>query len=159
MTAIAVREARIRAITDKLIEPGPDSLQEKLGELRSVAVSNLTRLRELLASPSEIHEARAFLAERVGKFTLQRVQSNGKFSFKAEGKMDFFGDLHAWMVPGARIAPRVHYMFSLPLAEAEMGIGVERSIGSPETVPKLGKRFFEPQPTTEQASPGPPHLR
>jgi site-specific DNA recombinase len=103
MTAIAEREARIRAITDKLIEPEPDSLQEKLDELRALAVSNLTHLRGLLANPSEILEARAFLAERVGRFTLQRVQSNGKFSFKAEGKMDFFGDLHAWMVPGARI--------------------------------------------------------
>ena len=103
MVAIAEREARIRAIMDKLIEPGPDSLQEKLDELRALAVSDLSRLRELLANPSEIHEARAFLAERVGKFTLQRVRSNGEFSFKADGKIDFFGDLHAWMVPGARI--------------------------------------------------------
>jgi hypothetical protein len=103
MGAISEREARIRAIADKLIEPGPDSLQEKLDDLRALAVSDLAHLRELLANPSEIHEARAFLAERVGKFTLQRVESNGEFSFKAEGKMDYFGDLHAWMVPGARI--------------------------------------------------------
>jgi hypothetical protein len=103
MGAISEREARIRAIADKLIEPGPDSLQEKLDDLRALAVSDLAHLREVLANPSEIHEARAFLAERVGKFTLQRVESNGEFSFKAEGKMDYFGDLHAWMVPGARI--------------------------------------------------------
>jgi hypothetical protein len=107
MTAIAEREIRIRAITDKLIEPGPDSLQEKLDELRTLAVSNLTHLRELLANPSEIREARAFLAERVGTFTLRRVHSNGKFSFKVEGGMDFFGDLHAWMVPGDGIGPNV----------------------------------------------------
>ena len=77
--------------------------QEKLDDLRALAVSDLARLRELLAKPSEIHEARAFLVERVGKFTLRTVQSNGESSFKADGKMDFFGDLHAWMVPGARI--------------------------------------------------------
>jgi hypothetical protein len=107
MAAIAEREARIRPITHKLIEPGPDSLQEKLDDLRALAVSGLARLRDLLANPSEIHEARAFLAERVGKFTLHRVQSNGRFSFQADGKMDFFGDLHVWMVPGDGIGPNV----------------------------------------------------
>jgi hypothetical protein len=47
------------------------------------------------------------LAERIGKFTLQRVQNNGEFSFRAEGKIDYFGDLHAWMVPGDGIGPNV----------------------------------------------------
>jgi hypothetical protein len=92
MSAIAEREARIRAITDKIIEPGPDSLQEKLDELRTLAVSRLTQLRELLANPSAIHEARALLSEQVGKFTLERISEDGKTSFKANGKMDFFGD-------------------------------------------------------------------
>jgi site-specific DNA recombinase len=91
MSAITEREARIRVITDKLIEPGPDSLQEKLQELRTLAVERLTQLRGLLTNPSAIHEARALLAEQVGKFTLERIQEGGKIVFKANGKIDFFG--------------------------------------------------------------------
>jgi hypothetical protein len=63
MSAIAEREARIRAIADTLVEPGPDSLQEKLYGLRTFAVERLTQLRALLMNPSAIHEARALLAE------------------------------------------------------------------------------------------------
>jgi len=33
-------------------------------------------LRELLTNPKAIHEARALLAEQVGKFTLERVEEN-----------------------------------------------------------------------------------
>ena len=92
MSAITEREARIRVITDKLVEPGPGSLQEKLEELRRFAVERLTQLRGLLTNPSAIHQARALLAEQVGKFTLERVHSDGKVSFKANGKIDFFGE-------------------------------------------------------------------
>ena len=63
----------MRAITDKLIEPGPGSLQEKLDEFRTFALGRLTKLRRLLVAPEAIHEARALLAERVGKLTLERV--------------------------------------------------------------------------------------
>ena len=79
-------------ITDKLLEPGPDSLQEKLDELRTLAVSKLTRLREVLSDPEPIHEARALLAEQVGKFTLNRVEGKGGMSYKASGTIDFFGE-------------------------------------------------------------------
>jgi hypothetical protein len=65
----------------------------------------LTHLRERLADPGAIHKARALLAEQIGKFTLERVSENGEVSFKANGQIDFFGEenLHAWVVPGARI--------------------------------------------------------
>jgi hypothetical protein len=32
-------------------------------------------MRELLANPTAIHEARALLAEQIGKFTLERVEA------------------------------------------------------------------------------------
>jgi DNA invertase Pin-like site-specific DNA recombinase len=107
MTAIAEREARLREITNQVIEPGRGSIQEKLEELRTLAISRLTRLRGLLANPSAIHEARALLAEQVGKFTLERVSEGADISFKADAGIDFFGSeaLHAWVVPGAGIAP------------------------------------------------------
>jgi hypothetical protein len=101
MSAITEREVRIRAITDKLVEPGPDSLQEKLDELRTFAVVRLTQLRGLLTNPSAIHEARALLAEQVGKFTLERVQEGGKIAFEANGKIDFFGDEALTRLSGA----------------------------------------------------------
>lgn len=118
MAAITEREARLREITNQVIEPGHGSIQEKLEELKTLAISRLTRLRVLLANPKAIHEARALLAEQIGKFTLERVSgADDGISFRANAEIDFFGDeaLHAWMVPGDRIARRA-YAFSLPLA-------------------------------------------
>jgi hypothetical protein len=46
MAAFAEREARIREITNQVIEPGPGSPEEKLGELRTFAVARLTSLRD-----------------------------------------------------------------------------------------------------------------
>jgi len=101
MSAIAEREARVRAITDKLVEPGPDTLQGKLEELRTFAVDRLTQLRGLLTDPAAIHEARALLAEQMGKVTLERVQEGGKIIFKANGEIDFFGEDAFTRVGGA----------------------------------------------------------
>jgi site-specific DNA recombinase len=92
MAAITEREARLREIANQAIEPGLDSLQERLDELRTFAISRLTLLREVLANPRAIHEARALLAEQVGKFTLERVAEGEKTSFKANGTIDFFGE-------------------------------------------------------------------
>ena len=54
------------------LEPRPGSVQEKLDELRAFAISRLNRLRDVLADPKAIDEARALLAERVGMVTLER---------------------------------------------------------------------------------------
>ena len=109
MAAIAEREARLREIMNQVIEPGPGSLQEKLEELRTFAVSRLTRLRELLTNPGAIHEARALLAEQIGKFTLERVEENGKVSFKANGNIDFFGEEALTQLSGAGGQNRTGY--------------------------------------------------
>ena len=50
----------------------------------------MTRLRELLTNPTAIHEARALLADQIGKFKLERVNENGRINFKANGNIDFF---------------------------------------------------------------------
>jgi hypothetical protein len=109
MAAITEREARLREILNQLIEPGPESLEEKLDELRTFAVSRLTRLRELLANPAAIHEARALLAEQVGKFKLQRVVEKGATSFKANGNIDFLGEEALTRVGGAGGQNRTGY--------------------------------------------------
>jgi hypothetical protein len=78
MAAIVERETRIREITNQVIEPGPESLEEKLDELRTFAVARLTSLRGLLVKPTAVHEARALLAEQIGKFTLEQVEEGGR---------------------------------------------------------------------------------
>jgi site-specific DNA recombinase len=109
MAAITEREARLREITKQAVEPGPGSVQEKLGELRVFAISRLKRLRDVLTDPKAIHEARALLAERVGKFTLERISENGEVSFKANGEIDFFGEEAFTQLSGAGGQNRTGY--------------------------------------------------
>jgi hypothetical protein len=56
-----------------VIEPGPESLEGKLDELRTFAAARLISLA--------VHEAKALLAEQIGKFTLEQV---------AEARQDHF---------------------------------------------------------------------
>jgi hypothetical protein len=86
------REKELRVITDKLLEPAPGSLRAKLEELREFAVSRLSKVRELLARPENIQEAHEALAERVGQLTLEATNNNGKRTYLAHGKVDFFGE-------------------------------------------------------------------
>jgi site-specific DNA recombinase len=109
MAAITEREARLREITSQVIEPGPASLQEQLDDLRTFAISRLNRLRELLTDSNAIHEARALLAEQIGKFTLERVSEDGKISLKANGQIDFFGEEALTRLSGAGGQNRTGY--------------------------------------------------
>ena len=54
--------------------------------------AHLTEMRHLLAKPENLDEARALIAERVGKFTLLPVSDSGEWSYTARGSVDFFGD-------------------------------------------------------------------
>ena len=92
MAAIADREEKIREITDRLIEPGPKSFQQKLDELRTFALQRLSNIRFLLGKTDAIREARALLAEQFGKFTVNRVPDADGWSYKAEGSVNFFGE-------------------------------------------------------------------
>jgi hypothetical protein len=56
---------------------------------------------ELLADPKAIHEPRVLLAEQVGKFTMERLSENGEVSFKANRKIDFFGEEAFTQLSGA----------------------------------------------------------
>jgi hypothetical protein len=47
------------------------------------------------------HEARALLADQIGKFKLERVNENGRISFKTNGNIDFFGEEVLTRVGGA----------------------------------------------------------
>lgn len=60
-------------------------------------------------NPAAVHEARALLAEQIGKFTLEQVQEGGKISFKASGQIDFFGEGALTRVGGAGGQNRTGY--------------------------------------------------
>jgi site-specific DNA recombinase len=92
MAAIGEREEELRSITDRLLEPRPGSLRAKLDELRTFAVSRLTKIRELLAHPENVEKAHEAIAERVGQLTLEATNENGKRTYLAHGKVDFFGE-------------------------------------------------------------------
>ena len=52
-------------------------------------MSRLSKIRELLARPENIQEAHA---ERIGQLTLEASNENGKKTYLAHGKVDFFGE-------------------------------------------------------------------
>jgi hypothetical protein len=92
MEAINERERELQAITNKLLEPGPGTLRATLDELRTFAVSRLTKIRELISHPESIDLARAVLAEHFGTFTLEPTMQDGESVYLAYGKVDFFGE-------------------------------------------------------------------
>jgi hypothetical protein len=57
-----------------------------------------------------VKKAREALAEQVGCITLEPVSENGKRTYLAHGKVDFFGEeaLKHSGSAGDRTAPRVH---------------------------------------------------
>jgi hypothetical protein len=86
------RDGIAGAITNRLLEPGPGSLHTKLDELRTLAVSRLTKICELISHPESIDLARAVLAEHFGTFTLEPTIRNGEPVYLAHGNVDFLGD-------------------------------------------------------------------
>ena len=107
MKAITEREPEVREITNKLLEPGPDSLQRTLEVLREFAITRLAKIRELISHPASIDLARAVLAEHFGTFTLEPTIHEGAPVYLAHGKVDFFGDERMARTDGAgaRITP------------------------------------------------------
>ena len=92
MAAIGERERELRTITGRLLEPKPDSLRSTLDDLQAFAVSRLSSLRKLIAHPDSVDQAREALAKHFGKFTLEPVTRDGKGTYLAHGRVDFFGD-------------------------------------------------------------------
>ena len=68
------------------------SLRSTLDELRTFAVSRITNIRNLIAHPESVDQARAALAKHFGAFTLEPVTQAGKTTYLAHGKVDLFGD-------------------------------------------------------------------
>ena len=75
-------------------------------DLWCFAVDALARATD---EPAAIHEARALLADQIGKFKLERVNENDRISFKANGNIDFFGEEVLTRVSGAGGQNRTGY--------------------------------------------------
>ena len=60
-----------------------------LDELRTFAVSRLTKIRDLISHPESIDLARAVLAEHFGTFTLEPTIQDGEPVYLAHGKVGF----------------------------------------------------------------------
>ena len=105
MKAIAEREAEVREIISKLIQPGPGSLQATLETLREFTITRLAKIRELISHPESLDLAQAVPAKHFGTFMLEPTIDEGEPVYLAHAKVDFFGDeaMCARMVPGARI--------------------------------------------------------
>ena len=100
MAAIAERDQELRRITDRLLEPRPGSVHAQIEQLRAFAVSRITGLRKLLAHQDSTLQARAMLAEQFGKITLAPVNDNGRLTYTAKGKVDFFSGSRVECVEG-----------------------------------------------------------
>ena len=75
-------------------------------------------IRELLAHPEDVEKAHEAIAERVGQLTLEATNENGKRTYLAHGKVDFFdkeGLAHSGGAGGPDSTTRA-YRFSLSLA-------------------------------------------
>jgi hypothetical protein len=80
------------ASTDGAREPGPGSLQATLEVSREFAVTHLAKLRDLISHPESIDLARTVLAEHFATFVLEPTIHEGEPVYRAQGKVDFFGD-------------------------------------------------------------------
>jgi hypothetical protein len=109
MATITERETELKVITDKLLEPGPGSLRETLENLKTIALKRLAALRELISHPESIDQARVVLAEHFGSFKLEAVEEKGEWSYRARGKVDFFGDSALARTGGAEGQNRTGY--------------------------------------------------
>jgi hypothetical protein len=118
MSAISERERELRRITDRLLEPGPESLSSRLDGLRAFAVSRLNNLRKLISQPESVDQARAALAEFFGSFTLDPSAQAGESAYSIRGEVDFFGGDSSARTGGAGGPVRTvrPYPFSFSLA-------------------------------------------
>jgi site-specific DNA recombinase len=83
MDAISERENELKSITHRLLEPE---------NLRAIAMEHLAKLRKLVSHPQSVEQTRAVLAEHFGTFKLEPVNEKGKLTYRAHGRVDFFGD-------------------------------------------------------------------
>ena len=87
---IAERDAELRGITDRLLSPGPGSLEADLGEIRKFVTKSLRDLPGILSR--DVPAARAWLAQHVSKITMTPTQTAaGKRYYRASGEWDLLG--------------------------------------------------------------------
>jgi hypothetical protein len=111
------KEAELQAITDRLLSGGPESIEARIGDIRTVVTNGMESLRELLRKDSAL--ARTELLKHASEITMTPHQNVKHRFYVAEGNWDLMGSdpilargrqYHDWrlrMVAGACNDPNV----------------------------------------------------
>jgi hypothetical protein len=86
---IGRKEDELQGIADRLLSATPESIESRVGEIRSFVRSDLNDLRDLLRRDTAL--ARAELLKHPGEITMTRHRGPVRCFYVAEGKWDLLG--------------------------------------------------------------------
>jgi hypothetical protein len=89
LEAIGEREHDLKAINDRLLSSGPESVQARLEDVRRFVVTRLTNLRELWYA--DLPKARAGLSKHVTEVRMLPEVGDGRGHYVAEGQWNLLG--------------------------------------------------------------------
>jgi hypothetical protein len=89
LAEIARKEAELQAITDRLLSASPESIEARIGEIRTFVAIRLGNLRELLRKDSAL--ARAELLKHTSEITMTPNENIEHRFYVAEGNWNFLG--------------------------------------------------------------------
>jgi hypothetical protein len=95
---IGRKEAELQDISARLSSPTMESVESRVGEIRSFVRSGLNDLRELLRK--DVGLARTELLKHSGEITMTPSRDRGHRFYVAEGKWDLLGN--AWTEGASR---------------------------------------------------------
>jgi site-specific DNA recombinase len=96
---IGRKEAELRGISDRLLSATPESIESRVGEIRSYVKCGLNDLRDVLRK--DVALARTELLKHSGEITMIPQRTGAQRFYTAEGKWDLLGD--AWPEGASRL--------------------------------------------------------
>jgi hypothetical protein len=89
MEEIGRREAEVQSITDRLLSATPESIESRVGEIRSFVANSLKDLRDLLRKDMAL--ARTELLKHSSEITMTPHRDPARRFYVADGKWDLLG--------------------------------------------------------------------
>ena len=96
---IARKEAELQSITDSLLSATPQSIESRVGEIRSFVASGLSNLRDLLRKDTAL--ARTELLKHSSEITMTPHRDLAQHFYVAEGNWDLLGN--GWTEGASRL--------------------------------------------------------
>jgi site-specific DNA recombinase len=87
---IGRKEAELQSITDRLVSATPESIESRVGEIKSFVTSGLNDLRGLLRKDTAL--ARTELLKHSSEITMTPHRDSDRRFYVADGKWDLLGD-------------------------------------------------------------------